>query len=339
MTAETNTTPNPEGLDIKNYILTLEMVTEVKNALGGLVDYDTANIPLRKASVQIVLPKETVRIPLDELFTEETPEDRKNAYFNRRFRTFQELAAWGCLSETKFLPRDSESITLMKGRINEGKFNPIYDLFVKTYPLRAEEIKRLAGTGEGAAGFVGSAPSAQSEKKESPIKLSLPKPVQWEKAELKIKDGRQDLEIFYDKSLIMTVDYVRLGLFSGRKQQKSDRRWGFLCALATLAATDIKQATAENMRGMITKGKNISTNNVQQAKKSLVKWLQDTFETREDPFRDNRVYYEPKFALSPEPALRREEPWPQGGRLNENRGDETDRRAYEEQRAQEDTEA
>jgi len=181
-------------------------------------------------------------------------------------------------------------------------------------------------------------PYQESGKREAPIELPFPEPVQWEKVTLKIKDGQQELEIFYDNNHIITADYVRLGFFSGKKQQKQDRQWGFLCALATLAATDIKQATAENMRNMVTTGKTLSINNVQQAKKSFVERLKDIFQTRNNPFRDTRDYYEPRFTILPEPSLRREKMWPQGGPLNENRaGDEADCLAYEEKRIQEET--
>ncbi len=158
------------------------------------------------------------------------------------------------------------------------------------------------------------------KKRESPVKLSFPEPVRWEKVALKIKEGRQEVEIFYDNGHIITADYIRLGFFSGKRQQKPDRQWGFLCALASLAATDIKQATAENMRCMITENKTLSINNVQQAKKSFAERLRLIFQTRDDPFRDTRDFYEPKFAISPEPSLRQEKVWSQ--RLRENRSHE-----------------
>ena len=69
---------------------------------------------------------------------------------------------------------------------------------------------------------------------------------------------------------------------------------------------------------MITQGKMLSANNVQQVKKLLVERLQEIFKTSDDPFHDRRDYYEPKFTILPEPALRHEKVWPQGGRLNEN---------------------
>ncbi|MBI2048043.1 MAG: hypothetical protein HYW90_04835 [Candidatus Sungbacteria bacterium] len=187
--------------------------------------------------------------------------------------------------------------------------------------------------------FVGETPGAKNrQKRESPIEVLLPEPCQWEKVTLKIKEGRQEVDILYNNGHIITADYRQLRFFVGKKQQKPDRQWGFLCALAMLAATDIKQATTENMRRMITQGKMLSANNVQQVKKSFVEQLQNIFKTHDDPFQDNRTYYEPKFAILPEPSLRRENLWPQGGRLNENRGNETDHLAYEEKRIQEDNE-
>lgn len=205
-------------------------------------------------------------------------------------------------------------------------------------PISAVQEIKITAIPEVPVRFVGNTPFAQNKKKETPIELSLPEPVQWEKVTLKIKEGKQEIEILYDNSHIITADFVRLGFFSGKRQQKPDRQWGFLCALATLAATDIKQATAENMRSMIAQGKKPSANSVQQAKKSLVERLQSIFKTRDDPFRNTREYYEPKFAILPEPSLRRKELWPQGGPLNENRGDEADRLAYEEKRLQEESE-
>jgi len=66
--------------------------------------------------------------------------------------------------------------------------------------------------------------------------------------------------------------------------------------------------------------------------------LRAIFKTDDNPFHDRRDYYEPKFTILPEPVLRHEEVWPQGGKLNENRGDKTDRQTYENKRAQEENE-
>jgi hypothetical protein len=167
--------------------------------------------------------------------------------------------------------------------------------------------------------LVGDNTPAKGKKRASAMELSIQEPVQWEKVTFKIKEGRREVEIFYDYSHIITADYIQLSFFVGKKQQKPDRQWGFLCALSTLSATDIKEATAENMRRMITGNKTLSINNVQQVKKSVVERLKEIFKTADDPFRDERDYYHPKFIILPEPSLRQEEVRPQGGRLGENR--------------------
>ncbi len=153
------------------------------------------------------------------------------------------------------------------------------------------------------------------------IELSFPEMVQWEKVMLKMKEGMQEIEIFYNGNHLQTADYTQLGFFTGKKQQKKDRQWGFLCALSVLSATDISSATADKMRDMVAANSNLtlSTGNVYQIKRTLVKRLRAIFKTDDDPFHDRRDYYYPKFTILPEPSLRREEIWPQGGRLNENR--------------------
>jgi len=156
------------------------------------------------------------------------------------------------------------------------------------------------------------------------IELSFPEMVQFEKVILKVKEGMQEIEIFYNNNHLQTADYIQLGFFTGKKQQKQDRQWGFLCALSVLSATDIQQATAENMRRMVAANTNITLNigNVYQIKRTLVKRLRAIFKTDDDPFHDRRDYYHPKFTILTAPELRREEIWAQGGRLNENRADE-----------------
>jgi len=152
------------------------------------------------------------------------------------------------------------------------------------------------------------------------IELSLPEMAQFEKVMLKMKEGMQEIEIFYNGNHLQTADYIQLGFFTGKKQQKQDRQWGFLCALSVLSATGIQQATADKMCRMVAANTNttLSIGNVHQIKRTLVKRLRALFKTDDDPFHDRRDYYHPKFKILPEPALRREEVWAQGGKLNEN---------------------
>lgn len=152
------------------------------------------------------------------------------------------------------------------------------------------------------------------------IHLTFPEAVQWEKTTLKIKEGKRDIEIFYDDKYLLTADYTQLGFFVGEKQQKPDRQWGFLCALSVLSATNIQQATADKMRSMIAINPKVllTTENVHKIKEKLVKRLGELFSTKDKPFYDTRDYYHPKFTILPEPILRRGEIWGQGGKLNEN---------------------
>jgi len=153
------------------------------------------------------------------------------------------------------------------------------------------------------------------------LDLIFPELVCFNKVTIKIKEGMREIEIFYNGKYIEKADYVKLEFYTGEKQQKPNRSWGFLCALSVLSATDIRQATPEKMRSMIaidTKT-TLSTTNVHQIKRTLVKRLREIFKTDDNPFDDdNREYYKPVFSIIPEPALRLEELRPQGGRLNEN---------------------
>ncbi|OGN26030.1 MAG: hypothetical protein A2925_04860 [Candidatus Yanofskybacteria bacterium RIFCSPLOWO2_01_FULL_44_22] len=152
------------------------------------------------------------------------------------------------------------------------------------------------------------------------IDLPLPETMQWEKVTLKMKDGLKEVEIWYDGKHLATVDYIQLGFFTGKKQQNPDRSWGFISALSVLSATDITQATAPNMRRMVAvnTGITLKTANVHQIKKTVTNRLRAIFKTDENPFHDNKNYYHPRFTLLPPPALRQEEVWQQGGKLNEN---------------------
>lgn len=162
---------------------------------------------------------------------------------------------------------------------------------------------------------------AQQTKKGKYItELEFPKPIQWAKLELKIKEGLQDIDIFYNGKHIKTASYENLGFYSGEKEKKADRQWLFLTTLSVYSATDIKNATAQNMSSSLSKqtNKTINAAAIHQIKKNLVSALRDIFKTNDNPFTENKFFYEPKFKLLPAPSLRNEELWKQGGNLNEN---------------------
>jgi hypothetical protein len=158
------------------------------------------------------------------------------------------------------------------------------------------------------------------QKKKYTIDLDFPEIVQWKKVLLKIKDGLQDIEIWYDNQHIKTTDYIELGFSSNKKEHKPDRKWSFLCILSVLQNEDITQATPNNITSMLAKRSNatISRANVHQTKRLLSKILRSIFKTGENPFIDNKKYYEPKFKVLPETIMRNKELWKQGISLNEN---------------------
>lgn len=161
---------------------------------------------------------------------------------------------------------------------------------------------------------------ARPKRTKETVNLLFPEPVVWEKVMLKMKTGLREMEIYYNNRFIETADYVQLGFFTGKKAEKQDRQWNFLCALSVLSATDITQATASNMRRMVAKDSQttVSTGNVHQIKRTLVKRLRALFKTEDDPFYERRGYYAPRFKVLPETELRRDTLRKQGGRLNEN---------------------
>ena len=150
--------------------------------------------------------------------------------------------------------------------------------------------------------------------------LSFPEVVQWEKVTLKLKEGLEDLEIWYDSNHIETLDYTSLGFSATKKEHKPNRAWHFLCILSVLQNEDIRTATVDNLMTMLAKkaNKSIGRSNVHQTKRHLVKALRILFKTSDDPFLPNQKHYEPKFKVLPEAILRTKEVWRQGGKLNEN---------------------
>ena len=131
-----------ESLDLKDFILYLEIVTEIKNKIDGLLAYDNkAIIPLRKNKIQILLPEDIIQIPLDKLFPEK---GREGAYHGCRREIIRDLSAAGCFNNSEFLSQATEEITLTRSSINEQNFRPLYDTLVAAYRKSAEKIKQLA---------------------------------------------------------------------------------------------------------------------------------------------------------------------------------------------------
>lgn len=133
--------------NLRNLILHLEMATEIKDKIEGLMSSDKVVLPVRKKRVQILLPEGPIQIPLEGLFAEK---ENEIAHAACRLTIFREFAAWGCFKHFDFPSNDSGEITLMRGSINEDNFLPIYKLLMRAYKKRANAIRRLA---EGSAKY------------------------------------------------------------------------------------------------------------------------------------------------------------------------------------------
>lgn len=158
------------------------------------------------------------------------------------------------------------------------------------------------------------------QKKKGSVEINIPEATQWEKVKMKIKDGLQDVEIWYDNQHLITASYVELGFSANKKDHKPDRKWNFLCIISVLQNEDITQATPNNLMQMLANYSKKATSkaNVHTTKKMLSNELRRLFKTSDDPFYTNKVHYQPKFKILPETALRTKEVWKQGGRLNDN---------------------
>jgi hypothetical protein len=161
---------------------------------------------------------------------------------------------------------------------------------------------------------------SRPRKKKLLTELIFPEMVVWEKVKLKLKEGLQTIEIWYDDKHIKTVNYVELGFSATQKEHRPDKKWNFLCILSVLQNEDIRQATPDNLMPMLAKhsGHAIGKSNVHQTKRQLSTSLRALFKTGDDPFSKNRKYYEPRFKILPESMMRQRDLWKQGGKLNEN---------------------
>ena len=131
-----------DDMDLKDFILYMEMVAEVKSRLEGLSasNIDAVAIPLRKDKIQLLLPEEIISIPLEKLFTEN---DKEGAYRNHRLDVFRDLSAAGCFKDPESLLQNSEAVMLSRTSINEQNFRPLYEVVLKRYHSKAQEMKRL----------------------------------------------------------------------------------------------------------------------------------------------------------------------------------------------------
>ena len=149
------------------------------------------------------------------------------------------------------------------------------------------------------------------------FKFDFPKPIQWGELTLKIKDGKEDVEVVYKDKYYGTKSYIDLGFSSNTKNHKPNRLWNLLMMLSIFQNGNITGATSANIGPMFenhTGGFGIKKENFYQTKKLLSDALKTIFGTEEDPFIDRtkidrKEYYELLFTILPEPALRNEDPW------------------------------
>lgn len=163
-------------------------------------------------------------------------------------------------------------------------------------------------------------PKDMIQKKKHTIDLKFPETIRWENVVLKLKEGMAEIEILYGGKHIKTAGYIELGFSANKTNHKPDQRWNLLIILSVLQKQDIKQATPDVLRTMLARNSDhtIKIDAVHQTKKRLSEALEDIFNTKENPFTDNKKYYEPRFKILPSPDMRIEKLWKQGGRLNEN---------------------
>ncbi|AKM77756.1 MAG: hypothetical protein UX49_C0016G0026 [Candidatus Wolfebacteria bacterium GW2011_GWC2_46_275] len=175
---------------------------------------------------------------------------------------------------------------------------------------------------------------ARRVNKKSIVKLELPADMLWENVMLKMKEELRDVEIFYDGKYIKKVSYADLGFFVGKVQEKPDRQWGFLCALAVFSGKNKDWATPASIGLMITarseNKKVISAEGVHQIKRAFTKRLKEIFETQKEPFEKTDGYYLPKFKVLPEKELRREDVWMTGGVMTDSKNNKDNRSRFKE---------
>ena len=152
----------------------------------------------------------------------------------------------------------------------------------------------------------------EKKKDKNIFKFDFVQPIQWDGLTLKIKDGKEDLEVAYKDKALGTKNYIDLGFSSNTKNHKPNRGWQLLVILSVFQLRNITEATPANIGPMFknhTGGNGITKENVYQTKRILSDTLKTIFKTNEDPFTDKKEFYEPIFTILPEPGLRHPEIW------------------------------
>lgn len=124
----------------------------------------------------------------------------------------------------------------------------------------------------------------------------------WSSLKLKIKEGLEDIEIFYKDKYIDEVNYKDIGFSSNTKNHKPNREWEILILLSYFQSTNPAQATPEELKNVLSSKtkKSITSDNLYRIKHNLSLKLGNIFNIPDDnpPF-DNKIkdYYKPLFIL------------------------------------------
>jgi hypothetical protein len=158
-------------------------------------------------------------------------------------------------------------------------------------------------------------------KKQQLVTMSPKENFSWEKVEIKVKDGRQDIEIFYDGKNELTASFDDLGMADGRTENRPSKEWHFLCCLADMSLVDYESATTILVNRYLNNAtsSNTKVTSVYTAKKNLSKHLKIIFSTDTNPFLNVKELglYRPIFKMKPEPTYRQNELRSEAGGLDE----------------------
>lgn len=162
--------------------------------------------------------------------------------------------------------------------------------------------------------------SNKEEKNPKLKKISLPeKPPSWDKLSIQFtNDSEIEIRISYNNKLIKTIDYIELGFYTGKKQQKQNNEWLFLRKLAYVNALYNNGASVSEIVSSYS-GKKPKHNDIHQIKIRVSKKLQNIFGIYSNPLTCIGDRYIPLFELLP-PKSFLEEPKSEGVSFDENFG-------------------